>query len=173
MKEEIKIKTLVTYSSLTNNTKKVAEAIYDAVDTKKDICSISEVPDLSDYDIVAIGYWVDKGNCDNNVKKLLETLHGKKVLLFGTLGASDIGEYYKDVKKRVEEQLAGVNQLLGHFLCQGKIDERLTEHYKKQLKDDPDNPHIKAQLENHKQASSHPDAQDLQNAKDFVKRYIG
>ena len=90
------------------------------------------------------------------------------ILLFGTLGARDKGEYYESIKKKIEAIVPESNKMLGHFLCQGKIDERLTEKYNEMIKESPNAEHIKEQLKNHYEAASHPDLNDLQMAKDFI-----
>ena len=53
------MKTLIVYSSLTGNTKKVAEAIA-AVLPGCDLLPVEEAPaSVEGYDLVALGYWVD------------------------------------------------------------------------------------------------------------------
>ncbi|HHQ8779924.1 TPA: flavodoxin family protein, partial [Clostridioides difficile] len=56
------MKSLILYSSLTGNTKKIACSIYEAIQGKKEIKNISELVDDSidyeNYDIVFLGYWV-------------------------------------------------------------------------------------------------------------------
>lgn len=47
---------LVTYFSLTGNTKKVAEAIYKALDGDKKIEPIDKIESLESYDLVFIGF---------------------------------------------------------------------------------------------------------------------
>ena len=45
--------------------------------------------------------------------------------------------------KKIEAIVPENNKILGHFLCQGKIDERLTEKYKEMIKESPNAEHIK------------------------------
>ena len=55
------MKSIVIYSSLTGNTKQVAEAITSVLPTGTPCVSMKEVPsDLSSYDLVFAGFWVDK-----------------------------------------------------------------------------------------------------------------
>ena len=166
------MKALVLYSSLTGNTEKIARTISEAIPFEKEIYSVNESYNLDEYNLIAIGYWVNKGICDNKVKQILENIENKNIVLFGTLGAKDSGHYYESTKKRIEEIVPSNNKILGHFLCQGKIDERLTERYKEMLKKNPDDEHIKQQLQNHVEASSHPDFNDIEMAKDFINNII-
>lgn len=167
------MKAIVIYSSLTGNTKKIAEAIYEAIPFNKDIIKLGEKDiNIEEYDIVAAGYWVDKGTCDDKIKNILEKINNKEVMIFGTLGAADKGEYYDKIKERIEEILPENNKILGHFLCQGKINEKLTDRYKVMLKENPDDIHIKEQLKNHMEAKSHPDENDIKNAKEFTENAL-
>lgn len=162
----------VIYSSLTGNTKKIAEAIYEEIKIEKDIFKSNEEFNIEDYDILIIGYWVNKGICDDKIKEILEKANNKKIVLFGTLGARENGPYYESIKKRIDELVPESNEILGHFLCQGKINEKLTERYKEMLKTNKWDEHVKEQLENHKQASTHPDEKDIYNAKTFINSIL-
>ena len=76
------MKTLVTYSTLTGNTKKVAEAVFEAVSGKKEIMDIKSIKEADGYDRILVGYWVDKGDANEEAKKFMETLKNKKVGTF-------------------------------------------------------------------------------------------
>lgn len=166
------MKALVIYSSLTGNTEKVAKVIYDSIPFEKNIYKSDKEVDLDQYDLIAVGYWVNKGTCDDKIKEIIEKIHDKKVVLFGTLGASDNGSYYESVKNRISELVPLDNNILGHFLCQGKINETLTQRYKEMLNKNPDDEHIKEQLNNHEEASSHPNHEDLEKAKRFIENIL-
>lgn len=166
------MKAVVIYSSLTNNTKKIAETIYEEINIEKDIFKSNEEFNLDNYDFIIIGYWVNKGNCDDRIKEVIERTNNKNVILFGTLGAKENGAYYESIKKRIESLVPESNNILGHFLCQGKINEKLTERYKEMLKNNQGDEHIKEQLKNHEEAMKHPDEKDIYNAKMFIKKYI-
>ena len=64
------MKTLVTYSTLTGNTKKVAEAVFEAVSGEKEIMDIKSIKETDGYDRILVGYWVDKGDANEEAKKL-------------------------------------------------------------------------------------------------------
>lgn len=132
------MKSLILYSSLTGNTKKIACSIYEAIQGKKEIKNISELVDDSidyeNYDIVFLGYWVDKGICDKNSKQVLENIHNKKIALFGTMGASTKGSYGASIIEKIESIIPKDNEILGSFICQGKIAEGLKVKYKEMLK---------------------------------------
>ncbi|HCQ5682955.1 TPA: flavodoxin family protein [Clostridioides difficile] len=170
------MKSLILYSSLTGNTKKIACSIYDAIQGKKEIKNISELVDDSidyeNYDIVFLGYWVDKGICDKNSKQVLENIHNKKIALFGTMGASTKGSYGASIIEKIQSIIPKDNEILGSFICQGKIAEGLKVKYKEMLKLSSDNEHIRQQLNNHEESQSHPDEQEIYEANVFAKNMM-
>lgn len=170
------MKSLVLYSSLTGNTKKIAYTIYDEIQEEKDIKDVNELVDYSidyeNYDIVFLGYWVDKGICDKNSKQVLENIHNKKIALFGTMGASKKGSYGASIIEKIESIIPKDNEILGSFICQGKIAEGLKAKYKEMLKLSPDNEHIRQQLNNHEESQSHPDEQEIYEASMFAKNMM-
>lgn len=163
------MQTVVVFSSLTGNTKKIAQAVYEALPSSKDIYKVDDKFNLDKYDLIAIGYWVNKGTCDDKLKEVINTIHNKNVILFGTLGARDVGDYYETVKKRIEDLVTEDNKLLGHFLCQGKITEKLTARYEAMLKKNPEDEHAKEMFKNFETAKSHPNNEDIENVTKFIK----
>ncbi|MDR0355631.1 MAG: flavodoxin family protein [Deltaproteobacteria bacterium] len=164
------MKTLVVYSSLTNNTKKVAEAAASAIEGAE-LRPVSEDPNPNDFDLILVGFWVDKGLPDAATKVYLEKIKGKKAAFFFTLGAYPDSDHADDVRLATEEILKkGGNEILGSFRCQGKVDPALLERMKKMLP--PDHPHAqmteerKARLA---EAAKHPNEEDLAKAADFAR----
>ena len=48
---------------------------------------MKEVPsDLSSYDLVFAGFWVDKGTANKEARDVLGTLHNPHIALFATAG---------------------------------------------------------------------------------------
>lgn len=170
------MKSLILYSSLTGNTKKIAHTIYDAIQGEKEIKNISEVIDnnidYENYDIIFLGYWVDKGICDKNSKLVFENIHNKKLALFGTMGASTNGNYGINIMDKVKDVFSKDNVIVGSFICQGKIAEGLKVKYEEMLKLYPENEHIREQLNNHEESQSHPDEQEISEAVRFAKDII-
>ena len=160
------MKSLVLYSSLTGNTKKIAYTIYDEIQEEKDIKDVNELVDYGidyeNYDIVFLGYWVDKGICDKNSKQVLENIHNKKIALFGTMGASEKGSYGASIIEKIESIIPKDNE----------IAEGLKAKYKEMLKLSPDNEHIRQQLNNHEESQSHPDEQEIYEASMFAKNMM-
>lgn len=163
------MKSLVVYSSKTGNTKSVAEAISEVMPSPCDIMSVDENPDPSEYDFIAIGYWVDKGGPDKKAKTFMESVKEKKIGLFGTLGAYPDSDHADDCRKKAEEIMEG-NTVLGQFLCQGKIDPKILEMMAKMASDQhPMTEERKARIE---EAKKHPNEKDFTDAKEVFKGIV-
>lgn len=159
---------LVLYSSVTGNTKKLAEAIYEQLDGQKAIHTIKEPVNFADYDLLLLGYWVKKGGCDKLTKKIWENIHGKKIMLFGTMGTDVNSEAGKALMKRIEEALPKDNTIVGHFACQGEMSLETKKQYRRKLTLEPKKVHLKPLLDNFNNCLNHPDKIDLLEAKRFV-----
>ncbi len=86
-------KILVTYFSLTGNTKKVAEAIFEALEGEKYLKPIEEVKEVQAYDLIFIGFPVHSHSLPYKVEAFLRQLpEGKKIALFSTHGSFPGGE---------------------------------------------------------------------------------
>lgn len=158
------MKSLVVYSSRTGNTLKVARAIYDALPDPKEIFSAKEAPDPSGYDFLALGFWVDKGTVNAGSAQYMETVKDKKIGLFGTLGAYPDSDHARQCLEKATALVQG-NEILGEFLCQGKVDPDLIKMMETKMKDDPHHsmtPERKTRLE---EAARHPDEKDLADAR--------
>jgi flavodoxin len=160
---------LIVYSSKTGNTRKLAEGIQrglaEVLGEELRTAAVEENPDPAGADWVLLGFWADRGNADQKALRYLKSLEGRKVGLFGTLGASPDSEHARDIGKKVMDAAAEKNSVLGCFLCQGRIDPALTRHFKSLP---ADNPHAMTpeRLERHQEAAKHPDEKDIQAAVD-------
>ena len=164
------MKTALIYSSLTGNTKKVGEAIFDVLEREKEIF-IAEKFDSSrvaEFDRFVIGFWVDKGTANASVRKVISKIKNKEIAFFGTLGAEPDSEHGKKVYRRVSELCGKSNNFKGGFLCLGKVSEKLVEKMGKFPLNliHPLTPERLARIEN---AKSHPDGVDLKNAQEFFQ----
>ena len=130
------MRTIVVYSSLTGNTKKVGEAIASGLPAGTQAVSIKEVPaDLADYDCVFVGFWVDRGTADAATAELLPKLTNKHVAIFATLGANPKSAHAEESLDKAAELLPEGKTPVGRFICQGAVDPKVIEMmYKKYLK---------------------------------------
>lgn len=151
------MKNLVVYSSLTGNTKMIAEAIHAVLPEGTEIAPVKEAPDPSAYDFIAIGFWVDKGLPDRATLDYMERVRGKKVGIFGTLGAYPDSDHARETMRKAAERLPGC-EILAQFICQGKVDPKLLAAMAKM----PGNPHPSTPEREARlaEAAKHPDAAD-------------
>jgi flavodoxin len=158
---------LIVYSSKTGNTRKLAEGIRrglaEALGEEPRIAAVEENPDPAGAGWILLGFWVDRGNGDQKALEYLKSLEGRRIGLFGTLGAYPDSDHARDTGKRVQDLAAEKNTVLGCFLCQGRIDPALTERFKSLP---ADNPHAMTpeRTKRHLEAATHPDEKDLEAA---------
>ena len=163
------MKTLVVYSSLTGNTKKVAQAV-SSVLPECDMFPVEEAPSsVEGYDLVALGYWVDKGMPDGRSRAWLEGIRNARLAFFGTLGAWPDSDHAKECMKKGEE-LALVpergNEVYGSWLCQGKIDPANIKWMRQMV---VGGPRISAGDARWGQAAEHPGPDDLIRAREVFR----
>lgn len=163
------MKSLIVYSSRTGNTKAVAEAIAAVMPEPRTIAPVEEAPDAADYDFIAIGYWVDKGMPDEKARRFMASVSGKKVGLFGTLGAYPDSEHAHDCRKKAVDLMEG-NTVLCQFLCQGRIDPKVLAMMEKMAADHhPMTEERKARIE---EAKKHPDDADFAAAQEMFQSIL-
>jgi len=152
---------LVIYSSETGNTEKLANAIGESLTTNFDIAHINIAPEPHNYDVLFIGYRINKGSIDEELQEYLNQVKGKKIFIFGTMGASPNSPYGGIIKKNIQKIFEQNNTVIGHFLCQGQISNEIMDKWFNLLEKTPDDLHALKQLENYKGALNHPDENDM------------
>lgn len=162
----------VVYSSRTGNTKEVGGAIAKALGA--DLYSLDQNPDLSAYDKIAVGYWVDRANADAAARNFMEGLEGKQVFLFGTLGAYPESEHGQRALATAQSHIGPSNTVLGHFLCQGKIDQAIVERFKN-MPTTSKNPHAPSpeRIQLWAAGAGHPNQDDLDRAVAAARQAFG
>lgn len=73
----------------------------------------------------------------------------------------------ENAKKLVDED----NQIIGEFMCQGKIDPRLTEAFAKRSSEHHHSM-TPERAARHERAKNHSEAQDLNNAKEVFQNIL-
>ena len=157
----------IIYSSVTGNTKAIADAMAEALGEAVDVFRVQDAPDdLSGYEVVLLGYWLRLGAPDPLMLKYLPKVHDARVCFFQTHGTEPTSEHAITSFARAGYQLGTGCEILGTFGCQGKINPALIE---KRKNAGPDDPHGGAKsIERWKNAATHPDDADKAAAKAFV-----
>lgn len=155
-------KILVTYYSLTGNTKKIAEAIFEALDEDKEIWPLQEVKNIDAYDLLFIGFPVHSHSIPYKVESFLRQLPpGKKVALFSTHGSFTGSELARQAIEYAVSLLPQV-KVLGTFSCRGRISQAALEILRR-------SPEHEAWADMAASAFSHPDEKDLEEARAFAR----
>lgn len=166
------MKVLVTYSSLTGNTQKLAEGIFEGLIIEdKEIKPMKEVSELDSYDIVLVGYWVDKGGPNEEAKKFLDRLEGKKVGLFATLGFWSDTEHGWNSLINGENIVKEKNKVIAKYVCQGKLSEKIITIFENLP---VDNPHAinDEKRKRYEIAKDHPSALDIAHAAELFRERL-
>ncbi len=156
----------IVYSTLTGNSKKLADFIFEnyqkKCDAPVDIRHLDENA-LKAYDTLILCYWCKRGTADPLTVNLIQKLSGKKLIMIGTLGAYPDSPHGSKLKVNIRELVQTANTLLGNFTCQGKIDPARTEKRLLIPKGEPH--HLDEEgYKRHLESRRHPDEADMQNA---------
>ncbi|MDO5714932.1 MAG: flavodoxin family protein, partial [Tissierellia bacterium] len=159
----------IVYSSKTGNTKMLAEKIKEIL-PKEDCISFGDEKEYKDGPLLFIGFWTDKGTCNDSFVPFLKSLKNKKIFLFGTAGFGGGDPYYNKILERVKENLDSSNEIIGSYMCQGKMPMGIRKRYEKILEEHPEDQKSKASIENFDKAAIHPNEEDLDHLIEEVKK---
>ncbi len=158
-------KILVTYFSLTGNTKKIAETIFSVLEGDKTIEPIEEVQELADFNLVFIGFPVHSHSVPFKIEKLLRRIpEGKKIALFSTHGAIKGSRLSQEAIEHAAAT-ASKAKVLGIFSCRGRVSSEALEVLSK-------SPEHTLWTEMAASARTHPDKADLEDARTFARRIV-
>lgn len=148
----------IVYNSRTGNTALLAQTIRETL-TEQD-CIYFGTPDgkALDAQTVYVGFWTDRGTCDQTVAGFLRSLTYQRVFLFGTAGFGGSEAYFREILDRVKGYLGPQVQLVGSYMCQGKMPQAVRDRYQAM----EEGPRRTMMLENFDRAVSHPDPEDLE-----------
>uniref|UniRef100_UPI0025D8308D flavodoxin family protein n=1 Tax=Anaerovibrio sp. TaxID=1872532 RepID=UPI0025D8308D len=110
------MKSIVVVSSLTGNTLKVAGEVAYALDEKQEAFKVEENPDVSDYDLVVVGAWIDKGSADKKAAEFIKKIRNKKVAIFATLGAYADSDHAKKCIDNITALFDDSCEVVGSFI---------------------------------------------------------
>ena len=162
-------KTVIIFSTITGNAFRLAEAAASVLPEHTGPYNIRYVNDevIDTFDTFVLAYWCDKGSADPDTIALLRRLHGKRIVVIGSLGVAPDTRHGRDVFARVSALVAENNTLLGHYLCQGAIDLARTGKKLREGKITPE--HYARQ----KLSQGHPNEKELADCRaavcDFLK----
>lgn len=152
------MKYAIVYSSRTGNTRQLADALHNALPAGDCLYLGIPAPEALAADRVYVGFWTDKGTCDETVAAFLQSIPaGKEVYLFGTAGFGGSPAYFDKILTAAAANLPAGVTLAGRYMCQGKMPEAIRRRFESM----PESSRRQAMLDNFDMALSHPDADDL------------
>jgi len=158
---------LVTYRSLTGNTRIIAEAILGEIKGEKEIKSFDEVDSLDGYDFVFVGCPIEFFGASKATKKWFNRhLDGMRIGLFCTHGAP---EFAPGVPKWTDALKAAATdagaEIINFFNCQGELSQIVLD----MMANDED-PYVRKLASFGRDGSiGRPDDSRVEKAKEFAR----
>ncbi len=115
------MKKSIVYSSVTGNTELLAKTIQDEIG--ETIYFGKPSNSALEADLIFIGFWAQAFSCSKDIQAFIETIQDKKVFIFGTAGYGSSQEFLEPIMQSVINQLSETNEIVGSFICQGKVSE--------------------------------------------------
>ena len=155
---------LVTYMSITGNTKKIAEAIYDEIKEEKEIKTWDDIDNLDGFNLTFVGFPIPKFGPDEKEKAFLvkHTL-GKNIVMFVTHATPPNAPFLSQQLEMCKKAVSGAN-LVGFFNCQGELSEECATMLKQ-----ADNPQLQKFGEMRYTTLGHPTADEVEKAREFAR----
>ena len=159
----------IVYSSMTGNTHMLADLVRETLPEAD--CVYFGVPaeEALAADRLYVGFWTDKGSCDEAAAEFLKTLKNREVFLFGTAGFGGSPDYFEKIIASVKAQLDSSVTVVGSYMCQGKMPQSVRDRYESMRNSPKPIPNLDMLIENFDRALSHPDAKDLQDLEQALK----
>lgn len=156
------MKILVAYYSKTGNTKKVAEAVYEALEEKdKTIKPMQEVADVAGYTMIFCGFPVHAHSVPVSAQNFLKKIEpGTKVVLFSTHGSRTDGRMPREAVNNAVGIIRG--EVVDFYTCRGEVQQDIID-------DLMSRPEHRAWAMEAQSAQSHPDEADLEDARIFAR----
>lgn len=153
---------LVTYYTQTGNTRKIAEAIFQALPEVTVIKPIDAVSRIKDYDLVFVGFPIHSHSLPVKTVEFLRSLpRGQRIALFSTHGALSGSVLAREA---IEEAVAVASQakVISTFSCRGRVALETLE----ELGEAPEH---RAWADMAASAADHPNEEDLEEARAFAR----
>lgn len=156
----------IVYESSTGNTEQLAQAVAAALPSGecRAFGRVDEVDRaaVAQADRVYAGFWTNRGDCGDELAEVLATLADKDVFLFGTAGFGADATYFAGVMSRVAVHLPASAQVVGSFMCQGRMPASVRTRYAQTAAAKPEQAARMQQLiDNFDEAANHPNDDDL------------
>ena len=129
-------------------------------DALRALAALADASAVSEEATLCIGTWIDRGTADAAARKYIESLRGRRIFFFGTLGAEPDSEHGAKCIANIRALCDASNEILGAILVQGAIDPMLIEMFKSMPKDNV-HAYTEESAARYAAAARHPDAADF------------
>lgn len=151
------MKYAIVYSSRTGNTELLAQRLRDSLPTEDCLYLGPPSEEALAAEKLYVGFWTDKGTCDESIAAFLRSITHQQVFLFGTAGFGGAPAYFEKILTAVKENISETATVTGSYMCQGKMPVSVRKRYESM----EESAGRQAMLDNFDRALSHPDEQDL------------
>lgn len=155
------MKYAIVYSSKTGNTKALAEHLRTAL--PEEDCLYFGPPDevARKAPLLFVGFWTDKGVCDEEAAAFLQQTKCAQIALFGTAGFGEKPQYFDLILQRTAALLPVGCRVLSGFMCQGRMLQSVRDRAAAALAATPDDARAQRMIVNFDHARTHPDEMDF------------
>lgn len=163
----------IIFSTITGNGYKLAAAAAEAVPNHVGPYNIRYITDevIDKFDTFVLSYWCNHGTADDDTIDLIARMHGKKLIVIGSLGVATDTAHAAKVCENVIALASEHNTLLGHYLCRGSIDLKRT--FARTRIPEGQKGHLSMErFEKQKESLGHPNAEELEGARKAVAEFL-
>ncbi len=149
--KKVKMKTLISFSTKTGNTRRLAQEIFNSIRGEKVLNEIEDIQEFNGFDLIYIGFPIHNFEPSKDAKDFIGKLEeNQKVVLFATHAMQTDSPMNN---KQIEncKKIAGHLNFLGIYTCRGELSESAAG---KMIKSD--NPQMQFFGKMRKQTIGHP-----------------
>lgn len=159
------MKTLVTYLSMTGNTKKIADRVFNNLAGEKKIYEVDKVENHDNFDLIILAFPILNFGIPKQVENFIMNIEsGKKAALCITHAMGEKNPMLKDLLKTCSDAAEKLD-LIDTFSCRGELSEEVASFLKKH-----DNPQMRAFGDSRPETMGYPKKADLDNATAFAHK---
>ena len=152
------MKYAIVYSSKTGNTEYLAKGILDVLPKEECVYFGAPSPEALQAERIYIGFWTDKGSCDEKIAEFLSSVTVQEVFLFGTAGFGGDAAYFQMILENVKKEIGGAGKIIGEYMCQGKMPCAVRKRFEAM----EESPKKQVMLDNFDRALKHPNREDIE-----------
>lgn len=167
------MKYAITFSSMSGNTAALAGYLHDLLPAENCVYfgEVSHEAAKIDADLFFVGFWADKGSCDDKTRVFLKKLNKKTIVLFGTAGFGSGDDYFRRILNAAAKDIPVSNTVIPGFMCQGTVGAQSKAHFEQLLAEHPDNDEIRQALAACEAANGHPDDADFRRLAEWTSHF--